>query len=258
MDDRYKKVAVAAVKKAGAILEREYGNFDRKNINLKSHHEIVTRADLLSEEIILQAIRAEFPAHQILSEEHGEIGVKSDYLWLVDPIDGTTNFSIHNPLWSISVALAQKGEIVLGIIYAPWLQELYLAEKNKGAYLNNKKMRVSKVKDGKIINAFCHGSADREVKRAIKYYSKQKLNRLDCRQMGSAAIELAYTAVGRIESIVIPGANLWDVAAGILMVREAGGRVTDFSGREWNMESKDMAASNGIVHAELTRVLKNI
>ncbi|MFH1427083.1 MAG: inositol monophosphatase family protein [Patescibacteria group bacterium] len=255
MDKNIKKVAISAAKKAGKILLKEYNNFDRAKVRLKSHHEILTRADLLSEEIIIKEIRNFFPSHQILSEESGQSKVKSDNLWIVDPLDGTTNFSMHNPLWSVSIALAFKEEIILGVIYAPVLGEIYLAEKDKNAKLDNKKINVSKIKEGKVLNTFCHGREEKYVKQAIKYYSYQKLNELDCRQLGSAAIELAYVAAGRIESIVIPGANAWDVAAGVLMVREAGGRVTDFQGKEWNLDSINMVASNSKVHGEILKVI---
>ncbi|MFH1822671.1 MAG: inositol monophosphatase family protein [Patescibacteria group bacterium] len=255
MDKNIKKVAISAVKKAGKILLREYNNFDRAKVKLKSHHEILTRADLLSEEVIIKEIREGFPSHQILSEESGESRSKSDYLWIIDPLDGTTNFSMHNPLWSVSIAFSFKEEIILGLIYAPVLGEIYLAEKDKNAKLNNKKINVSNTKEGKVLNTFCHGREEKYVKQAIKYYSYQKLNELDCRQLGSAAIELSYVACGRIESIVIPGANSWDVAAGVLMVREAGGRVTDFQGKEWNLDSINMIASNGKVHGEILKVV---
>jgi len=251
-----KKVALGAVKKAGQILLKEYKNFDRGKIKLKSHHEILTRADLLSEEIIIKEIRKYFPSHQILSEESGEIKSSSDYLWIIDPLDGTTNFSIHNPLWSISLAIAYQAEIILGVVFAPFLDEMYIAEKDKGAKLNGRKINVSSTQEGKVINTFCHGREEKHVKKAIKYYSYQKMHELDCRQLGSAAIELAFVAAARIESIVIPGANPWDVAAGVLLVREAGGRVTDFNGRNWNLDSPDIVASNGKVHNEILRVVR--
>jgi len=255
MDNKIKKIARTAVNKAGKLLLKEYKNFDRTKIKLKSHHEILTRADLLSEEIIIREIRKNFPHHQILSEESGETKGASDYLWIIDPLDGTTNFSMHNPLWSISLALALQKEIVLGLVYAPFLGESFIAEKDKGAKLNNKKVQVSEILKGKVLNTFCHGREEKHVKKAIKYYAYQKLHALDCRQLGSAAIELAYVASGRIESIVIPGANSWDVAAGVLLVREAGGRITDFKGKEWNIDSIDMIASNGKVHSEILNVI---
>jgi myo-inositol-1(or 4)-monophosphatase len=236
------------------MLLQRYKNFNRGTVKLKAHHEILTKADLMSEKIIITEIRKNFPKHRILSEEKGKIDSRSDYLWVIDPLDGTTNFSMHNPLWSVSIGVAFRGRIVLGIIYAPFLDELYIAEKGNGASRNGKKISVSK-HTKKSLHTFCHGRNEKDVKRALKYYRKQKLNELDCRQLGSAALELAYVASGRIESIMIPGASSWDVAAGVLLVREAGGKVTDFQGREWRLTSKDMLASNGRVHQSVLKVI---
>ena len=256
--NKFKTIAIKAVKKSGRILIEKYKQFNRINVKLKSLHEIVTADDLLSESIIIQEIKKNFPSHAILSEEKGRNKKKSDYLWIIDPIDGTTNFSMHNPLWSISIGLAYKNEIIIGVVYAPILNEIFTAVKNKGTYLNGKKIKVSKVSTGKILNTFCHGNKIKDIKRAIKYYTKQKLQHLDCRQLGSAALELSYVACGRIESIAIPGVNSYDVAAGVLMVREAGGRVTDFRGNKWNLQSKDMLATNNRVHDILLKNLQNI
>ncbi len=264
MTPKMRKVAIMAAKKSGRMLLREFEGFNRQTIKLKSHHEILTNCDLMSEKIIINEIKKEFSGHAILSEEAGDNKKKSDYLWIIDPIDGTTNFSMHNPLFSVSIGLAHKGKIVFGVIYAPFLKEMYIAEAGKGAFLRKekgskaikKKIKVSTIKSGKVLNAFCHGNRVKDVKKAIKYYGKQKLGGFDCRQMGSAAIELAFVACGRIESIVIPGAHAWDVAAGILLVREAGGKVTDFKGKKWSLKSADMAASNGKVHKDLIKTLK--
>ncbi len=255
--NKIKNVAIYAIKKAGKLALKEYNDFDRGSIKLKSHYEIITKVDLMSEEIIIKEIRKNFPAHKLLSEEKGRIKGYSDYLWVIDPIDGTTNFSMHNPLWSISIGIAFKDEIVLGMIYAPFLNELYIGEKGKGARLNSRKIKVSNISGEKTINTFCHGTTDKDIRRAVKYHAKQKVNRLDCRQLGSAAIELAYVACGRIESIMIPGANPWDVAAGMLLVREAGGKVTDFKGRKWNLNSVDILASNGKVHKEILGLIND-
>jgi myo-inositol-1(or 4)-monophosphatase len=256
--DKYQKVALEVAKKSGKILIQKYDNFNRGDVKLKSAHEIVTKYDLLSEEIILAGIKKNFPDHAIFSEEKGDNNKKSDYLWLVDPIDGTTNFSMHNPIWSISIALAHKGEIIMGLVYAPILKETFMASKGKGAFMNGEKLKVSNISSGKVLNAFCHGSKIKDIKRAIKYYTKQKLNHLDCRQMGSAAIEMSYVASGRIESIAIPGVNSYDVGAGVLMVREAGGVVTNFKGKRWDLKSRDILASTKKVHRELLKTLKSI
>ncbi len=287
MNNKIKQIAVSAAKKAGKALLGEYKNFDRGAVKLKAHHEILTKADLLSEKIIINEIKKNFPGHRILSEEQGYIeaqpaagrrsltsdipavldgkdaaGLETlppaemDYLWIIDPLDGTTNFSMRNPLWNVSIGAAYRGEIIAGVVYAPVLRELWVAEKNKYVKMNGKKVRVSN-NTTKALHAFCHGRDEKFVKKALAYYRQQKLNELDCRQMGSAAIELAYVASGRIESFMIPGVNSWDVAAGALLVREAGGKVTDFNGREWSLGSKDILASNGKVHKELLRVINN-
>ncbi len=245
------KKAIAMAKRSGYLLLREYLKFDRKKLKLKAKHEIVTKADLISEKEILKSIKKDFPSHGILSEEAGANKNKSDYLWLVDPLDGTTNFTIHNPLWAVSIGLLYKNKMILGVVYAPFLKELFVAELGKGAYLNGKKIRVSSKVSDKIINTFCHGSRIKDIKKSLRFATYQKLHGLDCRQLGSASIELGYVACGRTESIMIPGAHPWDVAAGTVLVREAGGRVTDFNNEEWQMESEDILASNGKVHKEI-------
>ncbi|MFH1412859.1 MAG: inositol monophosphatase family protein [bacterium] len=254
--EQHKQVISQAVMEAGDILFEKFKTFDRSKVQLKSLHEIVTEYDLLSEKIILSAIKENFSDHAVLSEEKGANKKESDWLWAVDPIDGTTNFSMHNPIWAISVGLFFKKEIVLGVIYAPVLKEFYIAIKDKGVFLNDKPIKVSEISQGKVLNAFCHGYDEENIEKIISYFSQQKLHGFDCRQLGSAAIELAFVSAGRLESLVIPGANTWDVAAGILMVREAGGKVTDFDNNEWQLKSKDMVASNALVHDQILQAIK--
>lgn len=256
INKKMKDTALLAAKKAGKILLKKYENFDRTKIKFKSKHEILTSADLAAEKEIIKIIKKNFPEHQILSEEAGEIKTKSDYKWYIDPLDGTTNFSMHNPLWAVSIALSYKNKVVLGLIYSPSLKELFWAQKNNGAYLNNKKISVSNNTESKVINAFCHGNTKKHIKTAIKYYTKQKMAKFDARQLGSASVELGYVACGRIESITIPGAKSWDVAAGSLLVKEAKGKVTDFNNKNWNLNSSDIIASNKKVHQQILKALK--
>jgi len=162
---------------------------------------------------------------------------------------------MHNPLWSISLALAKNDELVFGLVNAPRLEEVYTATIGQGAELNGKKMSVSKIFQGKVLNTFCHGPKDADIKKALAYWRRQKLNELDCRQMGSGAIELAYVASGRVESFLAPGTHDWDVAAGVLLVREAGGKVTDFDGRDWRLGEPNIAASNGKVHRQILKAI---
>lgn len=257
--NKYTKIAIKAAKAAGAYLLKNFYQNHRDRATLKFKHEIATQADLGAEKIILNTIKKEFPGHQILSEEAGKNNKKSDFLWVVDPLDGTTNYSMQNPIFNVSIGLFYKKEIVLGVVYAPLLRELYVAEKNKGTVLNGKKIHVSKTNNfHKSLLTFCHGHREKDIRRAIKAYNFFKLKGFDTRQLGSAALEMAFVAAGRIESIMIPGAHPWDVAAGTLLVREAGGKVTDFQGNDWGLTSRDMLASNGKIHKRLLKFLRNV
>ncbi len=247
------------IQTVGQKAHKAWLNFDRRQTKLKSQTQIVTAVDQVTEKALVKQIKKHFKDHAFLGEEYGASKKTSNYTWIIDPIDGTTNFSIHNPLWSISVGLAYQGEIIFGMIYAPVLQELFWAEKGRGAYLNGKRLRLTrqniKNRNGKLIHAFCHGDKKRDLEIALAYYRNQKLNALDCRQLGSAALELAYVASGRIDSLVIPGAKSWDIAAGALIAREAGAVVKDFSGQNWKVSSQDILTC----HAEiLPDVLKQI
>ncbi|MFA5021808.1 MAG: inositol monophosphatase [Patescibacteria group bacterium] len=252
-----KNFVIKLAKQAGAEIYRHF-NHDLI-IKVKSKSQIVTKADLISDKIIVAALKKKFPAFDILSEESGQTNLKSKYLWAVDPLDGTTNYFIGSPLFAVSISLFFEGNPILGIAYAPAMNELYVSEINQGAYLNNKKIKVSK--NNLLADSFltyCHGSTKSDIKRAMKIYNRIKLHSLDSRQLGSAALELGFVAAGRTECIMIPGANSYDVGSGVLLVREAGGKVTDFSGKDWNLKSKDLVASNGRIHQQLLKFLKNI
>ena len=149
MSEQIKKVALSAVKRAGEMLKNEYEKFDRAGVMLKSHHEILTKADLMSQEIIINELVKHFPGYGIVSEERPAERNYSEYVWYLDPIDGTTNFSMHNPLWSISLALAKNDELVFGLVCAPMLEEIFTAQAGGGAELNGRKISVSKIFRGR-------------------------------------------------------------------------------------------------------------
>ena len=245
-------------REAGELLLKKFRTFSRKDLKLKADKGLLTKADLASERLIIRNIKKKFPDHAILSEEAGRNKKKSDYLWVIDPLDGTTNFSMHSPLWGVSIAVAYKKKVSFAVVFIPYLREMYIAEAGRGVEMNGKKIKVSKIAPSKILNTFCHGPKERDVKRAVKYYVRQRMHGFHCRQLGAASIELAFVASGRVESIAIPGANSWDVAAGVLIVREAGGRVTDFKGRDWKLEDGDILASNSRIHKDLVKMLKGI
>jgi myo-inositol-1(or 4)-monophosphatase len=258
MKDKYIKTLAPILKEAGAKAKNSWYKFNRNESSLKSKTQIVTKVDKNTEKFIIKKIKQTFPEHNFLGEEFGLEKHKSDYLWIIDPIDGTTNFSIHNPLWSISVALAYKNEIIFGIIYIPLLDEIFWGELNKGAYLNNKKLKIKPLNQKRLIHTFCHGDKKRDVTTAIKYYQIQKQNSLDCRQLGSAAIELSYVASSRVDSLLIPGARSWDVAAGTIIAQEAGANVSDFNGEKWNLKSRDILACHPEIKTEILKKIKKI
>ena len=248
-----KQLAIKVAKAAGEELKKLFYSRRVKTV-AKSKHEIVTTADLLAEKIIIKEIKKTFPNHKILSEESGLTENTSDYLWIVDPLDGTTNFFMHNPIFSVAIALLYKKETILAVTYAPIIDELYVAEKGKGVTVNNKKIKAAtRNKLSESYLTFCHGNKDENINKAISIYKTLKKEGRDFRQLGSAAIELAYVARGITDCILIPGALSWDVAGGILMVREAGGKVTDFKNKKWTLDSKDMLASNGKIHNQLLK-----
>lgn len=255
----YKKIILPLITSAGKKAKKNWHEFKRANSKLKSKKEIVTKTDKEIEKLLRNKISKYFPSHDFLGEELGRSGNNSDYLWIIDPIDGTTNFSIHNPLWCISLALSYKEEIIFGVIYAPALAELFYAIKGKGAWLNNKKLTTQPIKDKKkLIHAYCHGSRDKDVKIALEYYKQQKLNALDCRQLGSAAIEIAYVAAGRIDSILIPGAHLWDVAGGVIIAQESQASVINFKGKKWSLDDENIIACHQSIEKDLVKRIGKI
>jgi myo-inositol-1(or 4)-monophosphatase len=255
----YLKIIEPLIKEAGQKALKKFHKFDRHSAILKGKQDLVTKVDLETEQFLMKNIKKNYPNHGFLAEESGKQDINSPYIWFIDPIDGTTNFSIHNPLWSISIGLAYEKDIIFGAIYFPFLDELFYANKNQGAFLNNKKLKLnSKLNSKKLIHTYCHGSDKKSKDKAIKYYTYQKQSSLDCRQLGSAAIELAYVAAGRIDSIVIPGAKAWDIAAGSLIAKEAGADVLDLQGKLWSLNSSDILACHPKTKKDILKVLKKI
>lgn len=254
----YEQAAVTAAKRAGTFLLKE---FRRGKLvwHLKHRHEIVTKADTGAEKIILNILKRATPGFGILSEEAGWLKSSSPWLWVVDPLDGTTNFKVHNPLFSTSIALYYKGQPKVGVVYAPYLGDMFVAAKGKGAFLNGRRIRVSKAKAlNKSFLTYCYGQEKKHMRRAVELYRYFKMKSVDMRQLGSAAIELSWVAAGRTDSIIIPGTKPWDAAAGALIVTEAGGKVTDFKGQPWRfVDAKtgkiamnaDLLATNGKLHS---------
>ncbi|MCX6745785.1 MAG: inositol monophosphatase [Candidatus Parcubacteria bacterium] len=255
---RIKTEIAVLIKKTGGELLKIFKSGKKNHLKFKSKHEIATSADFLAEKIILKRIRALTPDWHIISEEKGDDQKKSDYLWTVDPLDGTTNFYMGNPLFAVQIALLYKKEPILAWIYAPAIDEYYFAQKNKGAYLNNKKIRVSKNILKHALLTYCHGSQETQLKQALKLYQHFKLRSFDIRQIGSAALEFGWVAKGRTDCYISPSANPWDICPGVLLVKEATGTVSDFKGKAWHLGAKNVFASNGVIDKIILNYLRKM
>ena len=250
------KTAIDIAKRAGEILMDNYGDI---TVNYKKDGTIVTNADIESERFIISMLSEKFPEFSILSEESntGKRNLEdSEYLWVVDPLDGTTNYSIKNPFFDISIALTYKSKPIVGIVYYPFQDEMFYAESGKGAYLNDKNITVSDKDDiRESVHTFCHASDELSTLRMAEIWKRLKLLNPKVRQIGAGALELSYTACGRVDSFMMININPWDVAAGTLLVREAGGMVTDFSGNEFDITHNSILASNGRLHKKLLDII---
>jgi myo-inositol-1(or 4)-monophosphatase len=251
------EVAIEAAREAGAILLQE---FDRPvKISYKGEVDIVTQADKRSEQAIVTRLRTHFPKHAIVAEEGGGSESESPFRWHVDPLDGTTNFAHGYPCFAVSIGLEESGEPIVGVVYNPLSRELFTAVKGEGSYLNQKKIRVSpidKLATSLLVTGF--PSVKRSQNPNIHYYWDFTLRSHGVRRDGSAAMDLASVACGRFEGFWEFGLHSWDTAAGVLLVREAGGTVTQFDGRPYRLGDRELLASNGHVHAEMQSVAASI
>ena len=251
-----RKVAIQAALKGGEILIKNRRK--TKKVRYKGRVNLVTGVDFESEGAILKIIRKSFPEHQILTEESQQEEKDSLYKWIIDPLDGTTNYAHDFPSYCVSVALEEKGQIVLGVVYNPILNELFVAEKGKGAYLNNKKIFVSKtikLSDSLLATGFPYDIRESDINN-LDHFANFAIRAQAIRRAGSASLDLCYLAIGRFDGFWELKLSPWDTAAGSLLVEEAGGKVTDFSGGKYSIYKKDILATNGKIHREMIEVLK--
>ncbi len=250
-------VAVETAREAGDILLAEFAR--PVKISYKGEVDIVTQADKRSEQAIVSRLRTHFPKHAIVAEEGGGTESDSPFRWHVDPLDGTTNFAHGYPCFAVSLGLEEAGELIAGAIYQPVSGELFTAAKGEGAYLNQKKIGVSRI-EKLATSLLCTGfpSVKRSQNPNIHYYWDFTLRSHGVRRDGSAAMDLAAVACGRFEGFWEFGLHTWDVAAGVLLVREAGGTVTRFDGQPYRLGDRELLASNGRVHQEMKEVAASI
>jgi len=250
------KIVSNIAKEAGEVLLRHWNGSIADKVWHKKHNEAVSSADIASEKFIIKELQKNFPGDEILTEEGGDIGKKSEHLWVIDPLDGTNNFLHKNPIFGLNIALAEHGKIIFGVTYLPVSRELFWAIKGKGAWLNGKRIYVSKTKKLKdaLVNA-CYGH-DPKYKRRDYYVAREvdKHARFT-RRPGAACFELATVAMGGSDATYILGTRPWDSAPGSLIVTEAGGVATNLKGEPWKLSDENIVVSNGKIHMELLKLL---
>lgn len=220
-------------------------------------NDLVTEADHASDKAIIETIRSHFPDHFILSEETGNEPTSSEYKWIIDPIDGTINFAQGIPICCVSIGVEKNGEMILGVVYAPFLHEYFFAEKSKGAFLNEKPIQVSRqanLQKSCLVTGFPYQYLD-SPNGPLQVFERFIRKGVPVRRLGSAAIDLCWVAAGRFDAFFEHKLHAWDSAAGFLMVEEAGGKVTDFDGNYYSPYQPHICASNGIIHNELLQVV---
>ena len=251
-------VMIKACRKASKTLIRDFGEIEKLQVSIKGPGDFVTASDKKVEKILIDELQKARPNYSILSEEVGEINNDESFKWIIDPIDGTANFMHGIPHFAISIGLEHNKEIICGIIYDPIKDEMFLAEKGNGSYLNNQRMRVSsrsKLKDCIIFT----GGPKRESKdidlALAEYKNFSSKIHIPIRKLGSASLDIAYVAAGRCDGFFQRNLKYWDIAAGIVLVKEAGGFVTDFNGENEYIKNKTILVTNAKINKEMIEVL---
>jgi len=253
--DSFRQPAIEMAKEAGAFLKEKL--YTNHSIDYKGAIDLVTEADRISEQIIISRIQNLFPDHDIVAEESAPITRGSEYTWIIDPLDGTTNFAHWYPVFCVSIALQQMNQMILGVIYNPMLDELFAAERGRGAFLGENKIGVSStatLTEGFVATGFPYDVRENSQD-ALAYFNELIPKAQAIRRMGSAALDLAYLAAGRFDAFWELRLKPWDTAAGWILIEEAGGIVTDLQGEAYCLDSAAIAASNGRIHEELLGAL---
>lgn len=249
--------AVKAARKAGSIITRSSYDLDKLTIRRKQQNDFVSEVDHAAEEAVISVLKEAYPDHGFLGEESGYHDKDAEFLWVIDPLDGTTNFLHGNPQYCVSIALLHKGSLNQAVVFDPNRNELFTASKGAGAFLNDRRIRVSKT--DKIEDALLGtGFPFREVDRLDEYMKMLENAMKTCsgvRRPGAAALDLAWVACGRLDGFWEMGLSSWDMAAGALLIREAGGLVGDFAGEDKYLDSGRIVAANSKLFAALLRLL---
>jgi myo-inositol-1(or 4)-monophosphatase len=251
----FREFAIEIARETGTFLSSKLNS--THEIDYKGEINLVTEGDKISEKMITSRINQLFPDHDILAEEFTFTNRGSDFRWIIDPLDGTTNYAHGYPFFCVSIALKKLDEIILGVIYNPMLKEMFVAEKGEGAFLNGREIHVSntiRIAESFLATGFPYDIRE-DTQNNLNYFNEMIMKARAIRRAGSAALDLAYVAAGRFDGFWELKLNPWDTAAGWLMVEEAGGVVTDMRGKKYYLESPIILASNGRIHKEMMDVL---
>ena len=254
-----KETLINATEAGALVLKHYFASSSLKVSNKEGLNNLVTEADHASEKAIIETIRECYPDHQILCEESGEYVMDSEYKWIIDPIDGTVNYAHGIPICCVSVAVEKNGSMILGAVYNPLLKEFFVAEKGKGACLNGERIYVSKQTDVNrscIVTGFPYTYLDMP-NGPLEVFDRFIRRGVPVRRLGSAAIDLCWVAAGRFDGFYEHKLQPWDSAAGFLMVEEAGGKLSDFSGNDYSVYQPQILATNGIIHEEMLNWINN-
>lgn len=249
------EAAAAIARDAGALLMEHRG----VGFELKGEFDLVTAADRASEKLIVSRLHELFPDHGIVAEEGGRAEMRSEYRWFVDPLDGTTNFAHGFPVFNVTLGLAKGNQLIAGVVFDPERNEMFAAERGAGATLNGKKIQVSKAKvleDSLVATGFPSRRRHQNVN--VYFYYQLAMLTHGVRRAGAAAIDLAWTACGRLEAFWEFGLNPWDMAAGILLVEEAGGKVSSMAGEAADLYGPHLLVDNGLIHDEMLSLFREI
>jgi len=251
-------IAVEVAKAAGQYLLDHKGKIAAENVDEKARNDFVTFVDHQSEKLIVDTLHSHFPDHKILAEEGSQKTSTTEYRWIIDPLDGTKNYIQDIPIFCVSIALEHKGKIIVGVVYDPVHQELFVAEKGKGTTCNGHRIRVSKrsMRESLIATGFPFKYKN-YLPQYLQCFEEIFLKCSGMRRCGSAAIDLCYTAIGKFEGFWELGLSIWDMAAGSLIIQEAGGTVSDFWGKDDYLKNGFIIAGNPAVHKTLQGIVKN-
>ena len=242
--------AISAAREAGEVLREGFGR--QHSVRYKGEVDLVTEVDEQAERVIKEILLGAFPSYEMLAEESGRSSGQEDARWIVDPLDGTTNYAHGLPIFAVSIALERAGEVVVGVVHDPIREETYLAERGGGATLNGEPIRVSdndELIQALIATGFPYDRA--EMPEALELFGRFAAITRGMRRLGSTALDLCYVAAGRLDGYYERGIWAWDIAAGGLILEEAGGKVTDYRGAGLNLEGRQIVASNGYLHSAM-------